>query len=199
MLMALTALLAARAAYIGGCIGTSNVLAGYLFGIPTYGTMAHSFIMNYDSEQEAFDRFSKVFPSNPALLLDTYDTIEGAKKAATMKVAPSLVRLDSGDRYELSVRVRKILDDTGRKKTKIFVSGDLNEYILDDLTSRHAHRRLRRWNRTGYIARRPCPTSNLQNCCHSEGWKDELSRQNKRGQANTSRRKASLQKLRGVR
>ena len=132
------ALLAARAAYIGGCIGTSNVLAGYLFGIPTYGTMAHSFIMNYDSEQEAFDRFSKVFPSNPALLLDTYDTIEGAKKAATMKVAPSLVRLDSGDRYELSVRVRKILDDAGRKKTKIFVSGDLNEYILDDLTSRGA-------------------------------------------------------------
>jgi len=130
--------LAARASYIGGCIGTSNVLAGYRFGIPTYGTMAHSYVMNYDSEQEAFERFAKVFPSNPALLLDTYDTIEGAKKAASMKVAPSLVRLDSGDRYDLSVKVRQILDDAGFKGTKIFVSGDLNEFVLDDLTSRGA-------------------------------------------------------------
>src|SRR5208283_355094 len=68
-------LLAARASYIGGCIGTSNVLAGYLFGIPTYGTMAHSFVMNYDSEEEAFQRFCKVFPSNRSLLIDTYDTV----------------------------------------------------------------------------------------------------------------------------
>lgn len=130
--------LAARAAYIGGCIGTSNVLAGYLFGIPTYGTMAHSFIMNYDSEEEAFERFCKVFPSNPALLLDTYDTIEGAKKAVSSGVKPSLVRLDSGDRYDLSKKVRRILDEAGLKDTKIFVSGDLNEYALDDLTSRGA-------------------------------------------------------------
>lgn len=132
------ALLAARASYIGGCIGTSNVLAGYRFGIPTYGTMAHSFVMNYDSEQEAFEKFCKVFPSNPAVLLDTYDTIEGAKRAASMKVSPSLVRLDSGDRYDLSIKVRKILDEAGLKKTKIFVSGDLNEFVLDDLTSRRA-------------------------------------------------------------
>lgn len=130
--------LAARAAYIGGCMGTSNVLAGYLFGIPTYGTMAHSFIMNYDSEEEAFERFCKVFPSNPALLLDTYDTIEGAKKAVSSAVKPTLVRLDSGDRYDLSKKVRRILDDAGLKDTKIFVSGDLNEYVLDDLTSRGA-------------------------------------------------------------
>lgn len=132
------AILAARASYIGGCIGTSNVLAGYKFGIPTYGTMAHSFVMNYDSEQEAFERFCKVFPSNPALLLDTYDTLEGAKRAASMKVAPSLVRLDSGDRYELSLKVRKILDEAGRTNTKIFVSGDLNEFIIEDLTSKGA-------------------------------------------------------------
>jgi len=132
------ALLAARASYIGGCIGTSNVLAGYRFGLPTYGTMAHSFVMNYDSEQEAFERFTKIFPSNPAFLLDTYDTIEGAKRAVSMKVPPSLVRLDSGDRYDLSVKVRQILDDAGFKDTKIFVSGDLNEYIIDDLTSRGA-------------------------------------------------------------
>ncbi len=132
------ALLAARASYIGGCIGTSNVLAGYRFGIPTYGTMAHSFVMNYDSEQEAFEKFSKVFPSNPAVLVDTYDTLEGAKRAASMTVAPSLVRLDSGDRYDLSLKVRRILDEAGLKKTKIFVSGDLNELVIDELTSRGA-------------------------------------------------------------
>jgi nicotinate phosphoribosyltransferase len=132
------AVLAARASYIGGCIGTSNVLAGYLYGIPTYGTMAHSFVMNYDSEEEAFERFCKVFPSNAALLLDTYDTVEGAKKAVSLKITPSLVRLDSGDRYDLSIKVRKILDEAGLKQTKIFVSGDLNELVLDDLTSRGA-------------------------------------------------------------
>jgi nicotinate phosphoribosyltransferase len=132
------ALLAARASYIGGCIGTSNVLAGYLFGIPIYGTMAHSFVMNYDSEEEAFERFCRVFPSNRSLLLDTYDTVEGARKAVSSGLAPSLVRLDSGDRYDLSVRVRKILDDAGLKDARIFVSGDLNEFVLDDLTSRGA-------------------------------------------------------------
>jgi len=132
------AVLAARASYIGGCIGTSNVLAGYRFGIPTYGTMAHSFIMNYDVEQEAFERFCKVFPSSCAPLIDTYDTVEGARIAASLSVKPSLVRLDSGDRYDLSLKVRKILDDAGLKDTKIFASGDLNEYILDDLTSRGA-------------------------------------------------------------
>jgi nicotinate phosphoribosyltransferase len=132
------ALLAARACYIGGCIGTSNVLAGYLFGIPIHGTMAHSFIMSYDTEEEAFRRFCRVFPSNIAFLLDTYDTIEGAKTAASLKVVPSLVRLDSGDRFDLSVKVRKILDEAGLRDTKIFVSGDLNELLLDDLTSREA-------------------------------------------------------------
>ena len=133
-----SALLAARASYIGGCIGTSNVLAGYKFGIPTFGTMAHSFIMTYDSDRDAFDRFSKAFPSNPAFLLDTYDTLDAAKIAVSMDVKPSLVRLDSGDRYRLSKKVRKILDDAGMKSTKIFVSGDLNEYTIDQLTRREA-------------------------------------------------------------
>ena len=132
------AILAARASYIGGCVGTSNVLAGYLFGIPTYGTMAHSFIMNYDSEEEAFKRFCKIFPTNPAVLLDTYDTLEGAQKVVSMGLAPSLVRLDSGDRFALSKKVRHILDRAGLKDTKIFVSGDLNELIIDDLTRRNA-------------------------------------------------------------
>jgi nicotinate phosphoribosyltransferase len=130
------ALLAARASYVGGCVGTSNVLAGYRFGIPIYGTMAHSFVMNYETEEEAFGRFCKAFPTNPALLLDTYDTLQAAKKAVPLK--PSLVRLDSGDRYDLSKKVRKIFDDAGLKQTKIFVSGDLNEIIIDDLTARGA-------------------------------------------------------------
>jgi nicotinate phosphoribosyltransferase len=133
------AVLAARASYVGGCMGTSNVLAGYLFGIPTYGTMAHSFIMSCDNELEAFKHFCKVFPSNPALLLDTYDTIKGARNAVSSGIEPGVVRLDSGDRYALSTSVRKILDEAGFKNTKIFVSGDLNEYVLDDLTSRGAN------------------------------------------------------------
>jgi len=130
------ALFAARASFVGGCVGTSNVLAGYRFGIPIYGTMAHSFVMNYETEDEAFKRFCKAFPSNPALLLDTYDTLQAAKKAVPLK--PSLVRLDSGDRYDLSIKVRKILDDAGLKQTEIFVSGDLNEFIINDLTARGA-------------------------------------------------------------
>jgi len=98
--------------------------------------MAHSFVMNYETEEEAFRRFCRAFPSNPALLLDTYDTVRAVKKAIPLK--PSLVRLDSGDRYALSVKVRKALDDAGLKRTKIFVSGDLNEFIIDDLTSKGA-------------------------------------------------------------
>ena len=130
------ALLAARSSYIGGCTGTSNVLAGYLFGIPIYGTLAHSFVMNYASEEEAFRRFCKAFPSHPALLLDTYDTIQAVQKAIPFK--PAIVRLDSGDRFELSVRVRKLLDEAGLTQTKIFVSGDLNEFSIDELTAKGA-------------------------------------------------------------
>jgi nicotinate phosphoribosyltransferase len=133
-----SALLAARASYIGGCVGTSNVLAGYKFGIPTYGTVAHSFIMMFDSEREAFERFCKVFPSSPAFLLDTYDTLEAARIVSSMGIRPGLVRLDSGNRALLSRRVRKILNDAGMDGTKIFVSGDLNEYVLDKITKQHA-------------------------------------------------------------
>jgi len=128
------AVLAARASYIGGCVGTSNVLAGYEFGIPTYGTIAHSFVMFFDSESEAFQRFYKVFPSSPAFLLDTYDTLEAARTITKMNVNPTLVRLDSGNRIVLSKRVRRILDDAGMSHTKIFVSGDLNEFVMDKMT-----------------------------------------------------------------
>ena len=131
------ALLAARAGYIGGCIGTSNVLAGYLYKIPTYGTMAHSFIMSYDSEEEAFEKFCRVIPQ-PSFLVDTYDSIEGIKKVIATEQTPGMIRLDSGDRLELSRKARKILDRAGYKETKIFVSGDLNEYILNNLTLKKA-------------------------------------------------------------
>jgi len=133
-----SALLAARASYIGGCVGTSNVLAGYKFGIPTYGTVAHSFVMMFDTEREAFERFCKVFPSSPAFLLDTYDTLAAARIVASMNVNPALVRLDSGNRALLSRKVRKILNDAGMEDTKIFASGDLNEYVLDKITKQNA-------------------------------------------------------------
>jgi nicotinate phosphoribosyltransferase len=92
--------------------------------------------MNYETEEEAFNRFCKAFPSGPALLLDTYDTVKAVRKVIPLK--PSLVRLDSGDRFDLSVKVRKMLNDAGLRETKIFVSGDLNEFIIDDLTSKGA-------------------------------------------------------------
>lgn len=132
------ALLAARASFIGGCVGTSNLLAGYELGIPTYGTMAHSFIMTFDSEREAFLAYKKAFPDNMALLIDTYDTIEGAKVAASLGISPTLVRLDSGNLFDLSVTVRQILNEAGHNSTKIFASGDLNEYKIRDLVVRGA-------------------------------------------------------------
>lgn len=132
------ALLAARASYIGGCVGSSNLLAGYELGIPTYGTMAHSFVMAFDSERDAFQAYHRTFPDNTALLIDTYNTIEGAKTAASLGISPTLVRIDSGDLFELSVRVRQILDDAGHNATKIFASGDLNEYKICELVSKRA-------------------------------------------------------------
>ncbi|MFY9608064.1 MAG: nicotinate phosphoribosyltransferase [Blastocatellia bacterium] len=132
-------LLAARAAYIGGCIGTSNVEAGLLFGIPTFGTLAHSFIMSFDSEDDAFRAFLRVFPNTATVLVDTYDTIAAVKRLAR-DFGPSIpaVRLDSGDLLELSKQVRQILDEGGMTETKIFASGDLNENRIAELISRGA-------------------------------------------------------------
>lgn len=132
-------LLAARAAFIGGCVGTSNVEAGHLFGIPTFGTLAHSFVMSFEDEDAAFRAFLKVFPETATVLVDTYDTIAAVKRLAR-DFGPSIpaVRLDSGDLLRLSKEVRKILDDAGMSGTKIFASGDLNEYKIADLISRGA-------------------------------------------------------------
>ncbi|MCI0491005.1 MAG: nicotinate phosphoribosyltransferase [Blastocatellia bacterium] len=132
-------LFAARAAYIAGCQGTSNVEAGYLFGIPTFGTLAHSFVMLFDEEDDAFRAFLKVFPDTATLLVDTYDTLAAVKRLTEDFEAdiPS-IRLDSGDMCQLSIEARRILDEAGRSGTKIFASGDLNEYRIADLISRGA-------------------------------------------------------------
>ena len=135
----------ARSSYIAGCQGTSNVLAGQAYGIPVFGTMAHSFVMSYPKEINAFRAFAKTFPTKSTLLIDTYDDISGAEKAAT--VAKELetkgfrlggVRLDSGDLARTSKKVRKILDDQGLAYTKIFASGDLDEFKIQELLSHGA-------------------------------------------------------------
>jgi nicotinate phosphoribosyltransferase len=126
-------LLAARAAFLGGCTGTSNTEAARLLGIPAVGTQAHSWVMAFGDEQEAFRRFGQVFPRASTLLIDTYDTVQGARNALASGAAMQAVRLDSGDLADLSRRVRAILDEAGRTDVEIVASGDLNEYKVRDL------------------------------------------------------------------
>ena len=130
--------LAARAAYIGGCIGTSNVLAGYWFGIPTYGTLAHSWIMAFEDELESFRRFLEVFPDHAILLLDTYDPMAALEKMIASRLRPLGVRLDSGNLLEKSRQVRKKLDAAGMKDVRIFATGDLNEYLIAEVVAQGA-------------------------------------------------------------
>jgi len=126
-------LLAARAAYLGGCVGASNAEAGRLFGVPTTGTQAHSWVMAFGDEAEAFRKFGEVFPGVATLLIDTYDTVRGARRALASGAAMQAVRLDSGDLVSLSKQVREVLDAGGRRDVKIIASGDLNEYKVRDL------------------------------------------------------------------
>jgi nicotinate phosphoribosyltransferase len=130
--------LAARASFIGGCIGTSNVCAAKEFGIPVYGTAAHSWTLAFDSEQEAFERYHAAFPESTTLLIDTYDTLEGLRNA--LRLGPKLrgVRLDSGDLLQLSREARRILDEAGLRETRILASGDLNEYKVQALVQASA-------------------------------------------------------------
>jgi nicotinate phosphoribosyltransferase len=130
----------ARSSYIGGCQGTSNVLAGFRYGIPVFGTMAHSFIMSYEKEINAFRAFAKTFPNNSTLLIDTYDDLSGAEKAVV--VAKEIeekgfklggVRLDSGDLAKISKKVRKLLNEKELNYVKIFASGDLDEFKIEML------------------------------------------------------------------
>jgi nicotinate phosphoribosyltransferase len=133
------ALKVARSSYIGGCNATSNVLAGKEFGIPIEGTLAHSFVQAFEEEIEAFRAFARVFPTNTVLLIDTYDTIEGARRAVTVGQEMARrgaklrgVRLDSGDMAPLSKEVRRILDEGGLPDAKIYASGSLNEYRIEE-------------------------------------------------------------------
>src|SRR5215831_6005512 len=129
---------AARAAIIGGCVGTSNVLAGLKFGLAIYGTQAHSWVMAHDREAEAFAHFLDAFPQNSTLLLDTYDVRNALKEIISMRRKPSGVRLDSGDIAKDSRWVRRELDRAGWKDVKIFASGDLDEYRIRNLLARKA-------------------------------------------------------------
>ncbi len=124
---------AARAGFIGGCAGTSNVYAGYRYGIPTYGTAAHSWTMAFDTEMESFREYHRIFPESTVLLIDTYDVKQGAVNAAKIGSDLRGVRLDSGDIVAQSRMVRKIHDDAGLKDTKIVASGDLNEYKISEM------------------------------------------------------------------
>lgn len=138
-------LLAARAGYLAGMSGTSTVLAGAAFGIPVFGTMAHSFIEAHDSEADAFEHFARSLPSSVVLLIDTYDTEIAAGKvvqlAQRLKAAGihiKGVRLDSGDLAQHAQRVRRILDAGGMTDATIFASGNLDEIILRDLLAQGA-------------------------------------------------------------
>jgi nicotinate phosphoribosyltransferase len=128
-------LLAGRAAYIGGCIGTSNTEAGYRFGIPVYGTSAHSWVQAFPSELESFRRLQELLGESTVYLVDTYDTLEGTRRAASLGRPLWGVRLDSGNLAELSRQVRGILDAAGLRDAKIMVSGDLNEYRILELVA----------------------------------------------------------------
>ncbi len=132
---------AARASYIAGFDGTSNLEAGRRFGIPVFGTMAHSYIMVFDSEEEAFMAFYRSFPENTVLLLDTYDTLEALRKAVRLtKEGMRIVgvRLDSGDIPTLSKEVKSILEEEGLGNVKIIVSGGVDEYRIKDWLSKGA-------------------------------------------------------------
>ena len=134
------ALAAARAAYIGGCTSTSNVLAGRLYGIPIAGTHAHSWVMCFDTELESFEAYARALPNNSLFLVDTYDTLEGVKRA--IEVGQRLrekghdlvgIRLDSGDLAYLSIKARELLDAAGFPQAAIVGSSDLDEHIINSL------------------------------------------------------------------
>ncbi|MFL0684874.1 MAG: nicotinate phosphoribosyltransferase [Algoriphagus aquaeductus] len=139
------ALAASRASYIGGCTSTSNVMAGKLFGIPVSGTHAHSWIMSFETELEAFEAYAEAFPDQCVFLVDTYDTLHGVKNA--IKVGEILrckgkemigIRIDSGDLAYYSVQARQLLDEAGFPNAKIVASNDLDEHIISSLKTQDA-------------------------------------------------------------
>jgi nicotinate phosphoribosyltransferase len=138
-------LTASRAAYVGGCAGTSNLLAGKMFGIPVSGTHAHSWVMSFDNEKQAFEEYARALPNNCIFLVDTYDSLEGVRHA--VEVGKELrqrgtelagIRLDSGDLAFLSIEARKILDKGGFPNAVIVGSNDLDEHIIESLKTQRA-------------------------------------------------------------
>lgn len=138
-------LAASRAAFIGGCAATSNMLAGKLFGIPVRGTHAHSWVMAFDSEIESFCAYANTLPNNCVFLVDTYDTLAGVRNA--IELGKSLrrhghemvgIRLDSGDLAYLSIEARHMLDEAGFPKAAIFASNDLDEYTIESIKQQGA-------------------------------------------------------------
>jgi nicotinate phosphoribosyltransferase len=130
--------LAGRAAYIGGCVGTSNTETGFRYGIPVFGTAAHSWIQAFPTERGAYESLQKLLGEATVYLIDTYDTIAGAKLAASLGRPLWGVRLDSGNLVELSRAVRQILDDAGLPDAKIMATSDLNEYKLLEFAAARA-------------------------------------------------------------
>ena len=134
------AIAASRAAHIGGCAATSNVLAGKLFGIPVKGTHAHSWVMSFDTEEAAFEAYAEAMPNNCTLLVDTYDSIEGVARAIAIGRqlrerghALAGIRLDSGDLAALSKEARAMLDMAGFETAEIVASNDLDERAIQEL------------------------------------------------------------------
>ena len=136
---------ASRAAYVGGCDATSNLLAGRLYGIPVKGTHAHSWVMSYEDELTAFEQYARVMPNNCIFLVDTYDTLGGVAHA--IKVGHWLeqkghklagIRLDSDDLAYLSCEARRMLDEAGFSETKIYASNDLDEVVIASLIDQGA-------------------------------------------------------------
>jgi nicotinate phosphoribosyltransferase len=132
---------ATRAAFIGGASSTSNVMAGKQYGIPVSGTMAHSWIMSFDSEQEAFEKYAEIYPDNCVLLVDTFDTLKSGvpnairvfKKLQQMGKRDFGIRLDSGDLEYLSKEARRMFDRAGLSETKIYASNELDEWVIDQI------------------------------------------------------------------
>jgi nicotinate phosphoribosyltransferase len=136
---------ASRAAFVGGCAGTSNVLAGRLLGIPVKGTHAHSWVMLFDDEEEAFDAYARAMPGNCILLVDTYASLDGVRHAIAtgrrLRAAGgelSGIRLDSGDLAWLSQEARRLLDEAGFERTAILASNELDEHVVASLKEQGA-------------------------------------------------------------
>lgn len=157
----------ARAAMIGGCVGTSNVLAGRLFDVPVMGTHAHSWIMSFEDEYTAFKHYAELYPENCTLLVDTYDTLKSGvpnairvfqeAKDAGKPLGKFGIRLDSGDLAYLSKQARKMLDAAGFPEAKICASNDLDEYLLHDLKMQGAA--IDSWGvGTNLITSKDCPS-----------------------------------------